>query len=103
MHTLISELETAMEDELTPKVLDILVEIAKESIYHDDKTYAIGLIVMALQYPMREETLAEADALYTDLEAQLCPRVVADAHEQAQRLTLDELVALVLENARAGE
>jgi hypothetical protein len=103
MHTLISELEAAMEAEITPKVLDILVEIAKQSIYHDDKAFAVQLIVMALQYPMRVETLAEAEALYTDLETQLCPRVISDAHEQAQRITLDEMVTLVLEYANAGE
>jgi hypothetical protein len=103
MHTLLSELEAAMEAEITPKVLDILVEIAKQSIDHDDKTFAVQLIVMALQYPMRVETLAEAEALYADLETQLCPRVIADAHDQAQRMTLDEMVALVLENANAGE
>src|SRR5436190_949022 len=103
MQTIISELEAAMEAEITPKVLDILVEIAKQSIYHDDKTFAVQLIVMALQYPMRVETLAEAEQLFADLEMELCPRVIHDAYEQAQRITLEEMVSQVLANANAGE
>jgi hypothetical protein len=103
MHTLNSELEAAMEAEITPKVLDILVEIAKQSLYHDDKTFAVQLLVMALQYPMRDETLAEAEQLYTDLETQLCPRVIHDAYELAQRITLEEMVTRVLTNANAAD
>ena len=103
MHTLNSELEAAMEAEITPKVLDILVEIAKQALYRDDKTFAIQLLVMALQYPMRDETLAEVEQLYTDLETQLCPRVIHDAYALSQRMTLEEMVARVLDNAGAVE
>jgi len=99
METLFSELEAAMEAEITPKVLDILVEVAKMSIYHDDKTFAVEILTLALQYPMRIETLQEAEQLYADLEAELCPRVIFDAREQAERLTLEDMVARVLEQA----
>lgn len=101
MQTLISELEGAMDAEITPKVLDILVEIAKESIYHDDKEFAADILVLVLQYPMRVETLQEAEVLFTELEAELCPRVIHDAVDWAQRMTLEDMVARVL--AKAAE
>ena len=88
-----------MEAEITPKVLDILVEIAKRSIYHDDKEFAADILVLALQYPMRVETLQEGEALFAELEAELCPRVIHDAIDWAQRMTLEDMVARVLANA----
>jgi len=96
METLFSELEAAMEAEITPKVLDILVEIAKVSVYHDDKTFAVEILTLVLQYPMRVETLQEAEQLYADLESELCPRVIFDAREQAERITLEDMVNRVL-------
>ena len=101
MEALFSELESAMEAEITPKVLDILVEIARTAVYHDDQGYAVEILALALQYPMRVETLAEAEQLFTSLEAQVYPRVIADAFEQAQRITLEEMVGRVL--AHAGQ
>lgn len=99
MAPLIVELEAAMQAEIMPKVLDILVEIAKEALYHDDREFAVEVIVLALQYPMREETLEEAENMFTSLESQLCPRVIHDAWEQAQRMTLEDMVAHVQEHA----
>lgn len=99
MVTLLIELESAMEAEITPKVLDILVEIAKEALYHDDKDFAAEILVLALQYPMRVETLEDAENLFSALESELCPRVIHDAWEQAQRMTLEDMVAHVLEHA----
>lgn len=96
MQTLLTELETAMEDEVTPKVLDILVEIARNAIYHDAREFAADILVLSLQYPMRDETLKAAEAMFTDLEAQLCPRVIFDAFEKAQRMTLEDMVTYVL-------
>ena len=99
MQTLFSELESAMEAEITPKVLDILVEIASTSVARGEKDFAAEILALALQYPMRAETLEEAEALYTALEAELCPRVILDAQEQAQRLTLEDMVARVIAQA----
>src|SRR5450432_1329780 len=99
METLFSELESAMEAEATSRILDILVEIAKVSIYHDDKDFAAEILALALQYPMNVETLEEAEQIYRDLETQLCPRVIEDAREQAQRVTLEDMVAYVLAKA----
>ena len=101
METLLSELEAAMEAEITPKVLDILVTIAREAIYHDDKEFAADLLVLALQYPIRPETLEDAETMFSDLEAELCPRVILDAVDWAQRMTLEDMVARVL--AKAAE
>ena len=101
METLFSDLEAAMEAEITSKVLDILVEVAKVSIYHDDKTFAVEILALVLQYPMHIETLQEAEQIYSDLESQLCPRVIFDAREQAELLTLEDMVARVL--AKAAE
>ena len=101
MHSLISELESAMEAEVTPKVLDILVTIAKEASYHGDKEFAADILVLALQYPMRVETLQDAETLFLQLEAELCPRVIRDAIDLAQRFTLEDMVARVL--ARLAE
>ena len=99
MATRLIELESAMEAEITPKVLDILVEIAKEALYRDDKDFAVEVLVLALQYPMRPETLEEAENLFSSLEVELCPRVIHDAWDQAQSMTLEDMVAHVLEHA----
>jgi hypothetical protein len=96
MATLFVELESAMQAEITPKVLDILIEIAKEARYHDDKEFAVEILVLALQYPMRMETLGEAENMYSSLETELCPRVIRDAWDQAQRMTLEDMVTHVL-------
>lgn len=96
MATRLAELQTAMDAEITPKVLDILVEIAQEALYHDDKDTAAEILALALQYPMRVETYEQAESMFTALEAELCPRVIYDAWEQAQVITLEDMVAQIL-------
>jgi hypothetical protein len=99
METLYSELESAMEAEITPKVLDILVEIAEIALIQGDKNFAIEILALTLNYPMRVETLERAECMFSALEAELCPRVMWDAYEKAQRMTLEDMVAHVLEEA----
>jgi len=99
METLYSELEAAMEDEITPKVLDILVEIAEMSVNHGDQEFAVGILALALNYPMRVETLERAECMFSMLQAELCPRALWDAQDQAQRMTLEDMVAHVLKEA----
>jgi hypothetical protein len=99
METLYSELQTAMEAEITPKVLDILVEIAEIALYQGDKNLAVEVLTLTLNYPMRIETLERAESMFSALEAELCPRVMWDAYEQAQRMTLEDMVTHVLEEA----
>ena len=101
MHTLFSELEAAMSAEMTSKVLDLLVEIAQFSVEHDDKGFAIEILALALQYPMNLDTLDAAEMLYSSLEMELCPRVMSDAYDLAQQITLEDMVERVL--ARSGE
>ncbi len=97
METLYSELQTAMEAEITPKVLDILVEIAENALTQGDNNFAVEILALVLNYPMRIETLEHAEGMFSTLETELCPRVMCDAHEQAQRMTLEDMVAHILE------
>ncbi len=99
MEPLFAELEQAMEAEITPKVLDILVEIAKASVYHDNKQFAAEILALALQYPMRVETLQDAETMFSALESELCPRVICDSFAQAQVMTLEDMVTHVLTTA----
>ena len=99
MHTLFSELEAAMVAELTPKMLDLLVEIARDSVEQDDKEFAAEILALVLQYPMHVESLGLAEKLFSDLETELCPRVIHDACDQAERITLDDMVVRVLEHS----
>lgn len=101
MQTLYSELEAAMEAEVTGKVLDLLVEIAEKALDQDESSFAFEILAMALNYPMRVETLDRAEALYSVLETVVCQRVIEDACEQAQRMTLEDMVAHVLRQAAA--
>ncbi len=101
MHTLFSELEAAMDAESTPRMLDLLVEIASVAAQQDNKGFAIEILALALHYPMNPSTLDTAETLFSALETELCPRVIHDASEQANEMTLDDMAAYVL--ARAGE
>lgn len=96
MHTLFSELEAAMNAESTPRILDLLVEIARVSAEHDDKGFAVEILALALHYPLNLETLDAAETLFSLLETELCPRVIRDACDQAQQMTLDDMVMHVL-------
>ncbi|MEP7291256.1 MAG: hypothetical protein ABI835_05710 [Chloroflexota bacterium] len=96
MDTLFSELEAAMDAEITPRVLDLLVEIAGVSVEQDNKGFAVEILALALQYPMNPETLDAAEGLFSVLETELCPRVIRDACDQAQAMTLDDMVQHVL-------
>ena len=102
METLYSELEAAMEAELTPKILDILVDLAEIALTNGDQDTAVDILALALNYPMRVETLERAEAMFSELELELCPRAIWDACDQAQRMTLDDMVMQILRQS-AGE
>lgn len=100
MQTLYAELEMAMEAELTPRVLDILVDIAEMALDDGDQDIAIEILALTLNYPMLVETLERAEAMFANLELELCSRVIWDACDQAERMTLEDMVAHILkENA----
>lgn len=96
---LYAELEAAMAAEITTKVLDLLVEIAEIALDHDDSGLAVEILALALQYPMRPETLELAEDMFGVLQAAVYPGIIRDAAEQAQRMTLEEMVAHVLQQA----
>jgi len=93
---LFDELAAAMDAELMPKVIDLLVEIAQHLIERNDKARAVEILSLALLYPMRALTLDLAESLYNDLESELCPRVMSDARDLAELLTLEDMVRLLI-------
>jgi hypothetical protein len=77
-------------------IMDTLIKMAELMATKGDKERAVEILTIALHYPMRQETRSRAEALYDDLEAELCPRVFADARTLAQEVTLDDLMAALL-------
>lgn len=99
MQALYVELEAAMESELVVKVLDILVDIAEIDIQLENKSSAVEILALAMEYPMRSVTYERAVMQFSVLECELCPRVIHDARALAQEITLEEMVARILANA----
>jgi hypothetical protein len=99
MNTLYVELEAAMECELVVKALDILVDIAALHTENGETTSAAEILALVMEYPARAVTLERAIDLFDTLEWQLCPRVISDARDLAQEMTLDDMVARLLSPA----
>lgn len=99
MQALYVELEAAMESELVVKVLDILVDIAEIDIQLENKSSAVEILSLAMEYPMRSVTYERAVMQFSALECELCPRVIHDARALAQEITLEEMVARILADA----
>jgi hypothetical protein len=89
-------LEIAMKNEALLMVMDTLVKMAELMVEKGEKERAVEILTIGLQYPMRAATQSRAEALYDDLEAELCPRVMLDAKALAEELTLDDLLAAIL-------
>lgn len=98
--TLCNELEAAMECELVVKALDLLVAIAELHADQGNTASAAEIAALVMEYPVRPATHERADALFTRLEGELCPRVIYDARTLAAELTLDDMVQRVLADAR---
>lgn len=96
MESLREVLRTAMRVQAIPMALSALVSISDLMVKGDDKEQAAEILALVLHYPMGSETRAEAEQLFLNLEAELCPRVIDDAKVQAEILTLDEMVDIVL-------
>jgi hypothetical protein len=96
MQALFDELQAAMDADLTPKVIDILVEFADHLCERGDRERAVEILTFALMYPMRAVTFDLADLRFRELEAELCPRVILDARMLAQELTLEDMVKLIM-------
>jgi hypothetical protein len=86
----------AMKNDAFLMVMDTLVKMAEVMIERGEKERAVEILTISLQYPLRETTRSRAVALYDELEAELCPRVVLDAQRLADEITLDDLLAAIL-------
>ncbi len=89
-------LRVAVKNDALLMIMDTLIKMAELMATKGDKERAVEILTIALHYPMRQETRSRAEALYDDLEAELCPRVFADARTLAQEVTLDDLMAALL-------
>jgi hypothetical protein len=89
-------LKVALRNDAMMMVMDTLVRLTEILINKNEKERAAELVTIALEYPMRPITRQKAEQMYLDLEAELCPRVMTDAREMAQEVTLDDLLAAIL-------
>ena len=96
MQNLREILRTAMHLQAIPMAMNALVGMSQLLVQTNRKERATEILALVLHYPMGEETRTEAEQLFLDLEAELCPRVIWDAREQALAMTLDDMVEIVL-------
>lgn len=89
-------LKAAMQNEALLMVIDTLVKMAELMVDQAEKERGVEILTIALNYPMRQGTRLRAEALYDDLEAELRPRVIVDARQLAEDMTLDDLLAAIL-------
>lgn len=89
-------LKIALRNDALLMVMDTLIKIAELLISKQDKERAVEIITFVLLYPLRPESRLRAEVLYNNLAAELCPRVLADAHTLANDLTLDDLLAAII-------
>lgn len=89
-------LKIAVRNDAMLMVMDTLVKIAELLVQKQDKERAVEILVFVFQYPLRPETRARAEAMYRDLQAELCPRVILDAKTLADELTLDDMLEAIL-------
>ncbi len=99
MDYLLKALQCAWEEACVSEMVDILVEIAEGHLQHADRERAAEILALVIHYPMQSDTRRYAEALFTDLEAELCPRTIWDARERALTITLDDMVTEILAEA----
>lgn len=77
----------------TTEVLAALTDFAALLIQHGKTTEAANLLAYILHHPdVPYDTYDRADDLWIRLESELCPRVIADAREQASYITLRGII-----------
>ncbi len=99
MRELLDSLDFSCRAELISQMLHTLYEIADVLAGEGEKARAFEILNLVAQYPLHGAMVANVDMLLDDLEFQLCPRVVADARQRANDLTLDDLAAELLEQS----
>lgn len=73
----------------TEEILAALTDVAGLLVQHGKTTEAANLLAYILHHAdVPYDTYDRADDLWIALEAELCPRVIADAREQASYMTL---------------
>jgi hypothetical protein len=85
-------LKIALKNDAMLMVMDTLIKMAELLVEKNEKERAVEILTIALNYPMRPNSKARAQALYDQLEAELCPRVILDAKTLADEITLDDLL-----------
>jgi hypothetical protein len=89
-------LEIALKNEALIMIMDTLIKMAEVLVEKGEKERAVEMLVIALHYPMRQATRLRAEAMFDELETELCPRVIADARSLADEVTLDDLMQAIL-------
>lgn len=97
MRELLDSLDFSLRAELVPPMLHTLHEIACVLVDQDKAARAYEILTCVAQYPLPSATATSVSALLDELEFQVCPRVVVDARQRANEITLDDLAAEVLE------
>jgi thymidylate synthase ThyX len=99
MDYLLKALQHAWEEACVAEMVEVLVEIAEGHIQQADKARAAEILALVIHYPMQSETRRYAEAMFSDLDAELCPRTIWDAREKALTITLDDMVTEILAEA----
>lgn len=79
-----------------PQALAKLVSLAQTLIDKDETTAAAYMLAFVMRHPHTSALLyAQAEALFDDLEATICPRVIWDAREWANTADFSGVNALL--------
>ena len=89
-------LRIAMKNDALLMIMDTLIKMAEVMVDKGEKERAVEILTITMQYPMRQTSRLRAEEIYNDLEAELCPRVMADAKSLAEEITLDDLMEAIL-------
>lgn len=89
-------LKTAIELGAIPAAINALVCIAEILMERGENERAVDILALVLCYPMGRETHELAEDLFMDLESRVCPRLIADAQDRCDEITLDDLAFEVI-------
>lgn len=96
METYLTTLRSAQQQESVPTMLDTLVYIAESAVEAGDTERAAEILSLVVLYPLNKYTRVRAENMLLNLKSEICPRVILDAETRAQEITLDEMVAEIL-------
>ena len=96
MDYLCKALKSAMDGDAISLALGTLLEIAEHLAEIGDKEWAAQILALLLCYPLSDFCRERAERLMLDLKSELCPRVILDAEQRAQEITLADLVSEIL-------